>query len=703
MTFPNHKLGTRLRFALVGIAFLALAAFAFTARPIIRDAFREDRVKLFVEQYTRALAESVSHHLVQYHDRVEAVASRLSRPAPRDQNIRLLDAFVQEPVSGLLDHGVFDLLAVVGPDGTIHYVNSLDRMGQPVDAAALLGRHISEFREEEQAFLGALGGGGKQDWYRSKMVAGLRPARARPPAAGQPALAHAHPADAAREYAIAFAEPISGSKQVVVAVVNWESVQTILDMQEEPLARAGFPSAYAFMFARDADKIIAHKYRQRGGVNNYGVRLISNLGLGDLSLAVKEGRLSHRYEYPAGSPKISGLSHVDDADFGWTVGLGINDADIIAPVQRLTIRLLILGGAVFALAWLLSHYLSNRITFDLRELTRSVLQVAEGRAGVQVSVRSRDEVGQLAAAFNTMAGALQDRDDLIRAQQQRLYERMRLDQELRIASEVQQRLLPQFRPPLTTLDYAGICQPARVVSGDFFDFLALAPGKLGLLVADVSGKGLSAALLMSALHACIRSHAPLLGDRCGEVMAVANSLLFESTDPERFATAFYAVYDDSARRLSYVNAGHHPPLIVRGGDRPHVVAMASAASAAASGAERGSSTGAAACVSAAAPPPSWERLELGTQPLGLFQTLASAESQMQLAPGDCLLIFSDGILEAVNEHDEEFGQERMVDVARRNSAASAMEMRDAVLAAVLEHSAGRAATDDRTLLVARVL
>src|SRR6516164_7639089 len=118
-----------------------------------------------------------------------------------------------------------------------------------------------------------------------------------------------------------------------------------------------------------------------------------------------------------------------------------------------------------------------------------------------------------------------------------------LEGQLRVASDVQQRLFPQLRPPLATLDYVGFCQPARGMSGDYYDFLHLAPGRLGLLVADVVGKGLPAALLMASVHAAVRTHAPLFGEQCGDVLAKVNTLLYEATDAEMFATVFYAVYD----------------------------------------------------------------------------------------------------------------------------------------------------------------
>jgi CheY-like chemotaxis protein len=117
-----------------------------------------------------------------------------------------------------------------------------------------------------------------------------------------------------------------------------------------------------------------------------------------------------------------------------------------------------------------------------------------------------------------------------------------LEQEISLAAAVQQRLFPRLSPRLATLDYVGFCQPARGMSGDYFDFLDLAPGRLGLVVGDVSGKGISAAFLTAFLHASIRTHAPLLGNCCGQVVAKVNALLYEATEAERFATLFYAVY-----------------------------------------------------------------------------------------------------------------------------------------------------------------
>ncbi len=259
---------------------------------------------------------------------------------------------------------------------------------------------------------------------------------------------------------------------------------------------------------------------------------------------------------------------------------------------------------------------------------------------------------------------------IFRQQQGLLAESGRLDQEVRIAAEVQQRLFPQVRPPLATLDYAGYCHPARRVSGDYYDFLDLAPGKLGLLVADVAGKGISAALLMASMHACVRTHAPVFGERCGDVVTEVNALLYGATHLDRFATLFYGVYDDATRRLTYSNAGHEPALLVRAGTKRQ---------------------------------PSYVRLEAGTPPVGIFATLPAVQSTVELEPGDWLAIFSDGIPEALNENDEEFGRERLLEILMGNRQWSVGEMRNVILGEVTKFSDARPQSDDLTLIVARVL
>ncbi len=259
----------------------------------------------------------------------------------------------------------------------------------------------------------------------------------------------------------------------------------------------------------------------------------------------------------------------------------------------------------------------------------------------------------------------------LRHRQDWLEERAHFDQEVRFASEVQHRLFPQAQPSLATLDYAGICLPARGVSGDYYDFLNVGTSKLGLVVADVVGKGISAALLTATLHASIHTHAPRLGDRCDEVVSRLNSLLYEATTAERFATLFYAVYDDSTRLLSYVNAGHEPPLVIRGEGEAQPLAC--------------------------------DLLDGATLPVGIFANLQASTRVLRLDPGDWLAIFSDGLTEAFNEAQEQFGRQRLLEVIVRNRELSAIAMRGAILSEVKRHCGAQPQNDDLTLVVAHVV
>ena len=242
-----------------------------------------------------------------------------------------------------------------------------------------------------------------------------------------------------------------------------------------------------------------------------------------------------------------------------------------------------------------------------------------------------------------------------------------LQRQLRVARDVQQRLFPKRKPALATLDYAAFCQPALGMSGDYYDFLDLEQGRLGLLVADVVGKGVPAALLMASIHASIRTRAPLFQDRCGDLMSHLNNLLYESTDPGMFATVFYGVYDESSGVLTYANAGHEPPLLLRAAKSE--------------------------CL----------RLESQTTPAGLCQSIPALQSTVRLEPGDWLLMFTDGITEARNIDDEEFGRNRLLAAMGSNVDRSAEEVRDQILDGLRNHSRGLSQSDDVTLIVAHVL
>jgi sigma-B regulation protein RsbU (phosphoserine phosphatase) len=237
--------------------------------------------------------------------------------------------------------------------------------------------------------------------------------------------------------------------------------------------------------------------------------------------------------------------------------------------------------------------------------------------------------------------------------------------ELEMAAKVQRGLFPGVLPKTPELDYAGICRPARGVSGDYYDFLPLGEGKLGLLLADVSGKGMAAALLGASLHAVIRANAASAGDRCGELMAKANSLLFETTAAERYVTVFYGVYDVTAQTLTYANAGHYQPMLVRQGTAI--------------------------------------RLDSLTPPVGMFPILPVVQSSVELHFGDWLLIFSDGIPEAASASGEEFGDDRLLDAVDRLRSGTAAQMCEGIVNEVRDHLKEQRQPDDITLIAAKVL
>jgi serine phosphatase RsbU (regulator of sigma subunit) len=240
-----------------------------------------------------------------------------------------------------------------------------------------------------------------------------------------------------------------------------------------------------------------------------------------------------------------------------------------------------------------------------------------------------------------------------------------LEAELRAAALVQQRLFPMVRPHVDGFDYASECRAARGVSGDYYDFIALPSGRLAVLVADVCGKGMAAALLAAALQAAVRASAPDLGACCGELLARVNRQLFETTTAERFATVFYAVYDPIDRVLTWSNAGHCPPFLLR----------------AASGAAR---------------------LDSLTPPVGLLPEIEAVDRQVVLAPGDRLLAFSDGVTEACSQAGVEFGDARLARLAGALDAPTASATCGAVLEAVRAFSAGSPQSDDLTVLAAHV-
>jgi phosphoserine phosphatase RsbU/P len=241
--------------------------------------------------------------------------------------------------------------------------------------------------------------------------------------------------------------------------------------------------------------------------------------------------------------------------------------------------------------------------------------------------------------------------------------RQALAQKLEFAKSVQARLFPQTAPALRTLEYAGTCIPARQVGGDYYDFLSLGQDRLGLVIGDVSGKGIAAALLMANLQANLRSQCAMAADEPQRLLRSVNHLFCENTTDSAYATLFFAEYDDQARRLRYANCGHLTALLLRGDG-------------------------------------ALERLASTGTVLGLFTDWDCETEELLLFAGDTLLLYTDGVTESFNQRGEEFGERRLVEALRRYSESSSPALLAAIVDEVRRFSS-REQHDDITLIVAK--
>jgi serine phosphatase RsbU (regulator of sigma subunit)/predicted enzyme related to lactoylglutathione lyase len=250
-----------------------------------------------------------------------------------------------------------------------------------------------------------------------------------------------------------------------------------------------------------------------------------------------------------------------------------------------------------------------------------------------------------------------------RAATEKLEAERRAAHELEIAMQVQARLFPQRLPPMSALDYAGACVQTRRVGGDYYDFLDLGQQRLGLVIGDIAGKGMPAALLMANLQANLRSQCAIAVEQPERLLQSVNRLFYENTADNAYATFFYSEFDDRSGRLRYANCGHLPGLLIR--DDGAV-----------------------------------ERLESTAAVLGLFSEWDCCTAERQLFAGDLLTIYTDGITEAFNPSDEEFGEERLIEALQRHRRLSPDDLVAAVLDEVRQFSPHEQ-RDDITMIVAR--
>ncbi|HWZ33608.1 MAG TPA: SpoIIE family protein phosphatase [Bryobacteraceae bacterium] len=255
----------------------------------------------------------------------------------------------------------------------------------------------------------------------------------------------------------------------------------------------------------------------------------------------------------------------------------------------------------------------------------------------------------------------------IDAQRRRTAEKLDLErraaQELEIAKQVQARLFPQKLPAMQTLEYAGACVQARQVGGDYHDFLDLGRGRFGLVIADVSGKGIAAALLMANLQANLRSQCAIALDQTERWLKSVNQLFYESTNASAYATLFFAEYDDTSQRLRYANCGHLPALVLR---QDNKIA----------------------------------RLHSTCTVMGLFEEWDCRIAECPLFPGDTLVLYTDGITESFNSAGEEFGELGLIEALRRHREKPLKDVIASIVEEVKQFSV-QEQYDDITLIVAK--
>jgi len=306
--------------------------------------------------------------------------------------------------------------------------------------------------------------------------------------------------------------------------------------------------------------------------------------------------------------------------------------------------------------------LSHSMTGAVHEIYQGTQRVKEGDFSYRIPVKGNDQLAEMGASFNTMTENL---GQLIVVAK----EKERLQSELEIASEVQKQLFPRDVPSSKSLELKGICNPARVVSGDYYDFMTLPGSELAFAIGDVAGKGISAALLMATIQSAMRTQLSATnGDAPPHFSAAAivsqlNKQLYNTTTPEKYATFFFAIYDEAIRALTFTNAGHLPPFLVRSGEFINL-----------------NPTG----------------TVVGAFPFAKFE-----QKTVQLEEGDIVVAYTDGIVEPENPYGEMFGEHRLKELILRYARAGSSEIIAKTMEAVNQWTGSSELSDDMTMIVAR--
>jgi phosphoserine phosphatase RsbU/P len=328
--------------------------------------------------------------------------------------------------------------------------------------------------------------------------------------------------------------------------------------------------------------------------------------------------------------------------------------------QGVLLAILALLAGLFVVVELVALVIGVRLTRSMtgavHRLYQGTQRAIEGDFSHRIPVRGHDQLAELSHSFNRMTESIQHLLTVAK-------EKERLQSEMEIASEVQNRLYP--RGPLATscLRVIGVCRPARVVSGDYFDYEPLYGGRVLLAMGDVAGKGISAALLMASLQSSLRTQLAEAEVSVSQLVNRVNQQLHVSTAPEKFASFCAGIFDEAGGVFTYTNAGHLPPLLIRQG--------------------------------------SVKRLDVNGMVVGAFPVTCYTESRLELHPGDLLVFFTDGVSEPENAYGEMFGEDRLAELVCRHAHLDEEQIVDAIWRGVREWSGDGELADDMTLLLAR--
>jgi sigma-B regulation protein RsbU (phosphoserine phosphatase) len=311
-------------------------------------------------------------------------------------------------------------------------------------------------------------------------------------------------------------------------------------------------------------------------------------------------------------------------------------------------------------ALLIGIVLTREITRTISELYRATQFVQEGNFSHRVAIERTDQLGALGESFNSMTGSI---SRLIEEQKQL----QRLENEISIAREVQDQLFPRSFPHVEGVEIEAICRAARSVSGDYYDFIQLDSTRVAIALGDISGKGISAALLMASLQAALRSQLLTPGSEqmsTAELVGRLNKHLVRNTGEDRFATFLVAVYDNATRQLRYTNAGHLPGFLLSEGKSLH--------------------------------------LDVGGMVLGIVEDYPYQEGAVEVPPNAVFIAYSDGLVEPENAYGEEFGVSRLEAAAQRVRQAEPRKIATALMTAAEEWSGSPEQADDMTVIVTKL-